>query len=113
MTEPIKTALLSLPAEIAASATQVYNLQTEKNDLDADIKELELTHTDSIWGNAAYTNEGKRKSVLKSTLTGDAKYQAKVKEQKDKNKQLALAQIEHQKLRDTMNCMIAIAGVIK
>ena len=109
--ELIEQQLLSLPAEIAASATSVLNLQVNKTTLEADIKEIELTETDSIWGNTAYTNEGKRKSVLKSTLSGNEIYKAKVKDLKDTSYQLELARINHQKLRDTLSVYLALAGV--
>lgn len=61
MTEPdIKTALLTLPAEIAASATSVLNLQISKIDLEtrcSEIKELERKIEESNAPKINYSEE--------------------------------------------------------
>lgn len=107
----IKTALLTLPAEIAASAISVLNLQNSKIDLETRCTEIKASVEFQVGTDTNLKNDTARKGAIKDLLNQNNEYLEKQKVLKETSMQLELARINYQKLRDTMNCMIAIAGM--
>ena len=111
MTEEIKTALLTLPAEIAASAISVLNLQNSKIDLETRCSEIKASVEFQVGTDISLKNDTARKGAIKDLLNQNNEYTEKQKTLKDTSYQLELARINHQKLRDTFSAYLTLAGV--
>ncbi len=111
MSEDIKLALLTLPTSIATTATQILTLQTGKGEVDVKIAEIETAVKFQIGTDASLKNDTARRGAIQDLLAQNKDYTEKVKEQSARGLQLDLARIEYQRLRDSMNCLIAIAGM--
>lgn len=109
MTEDIKTALLTLPGEIAASTISVLNLQNSKIDLETRCSEIKAAVEFQVGTDTNLKNDTARKGAIKDLLNQNNEYTDKQKTLKDTSYQLELARINYQKLIHTFNGMIALA----
>jgi len=104
--------LLLLPGDIAAESTAIMNLLIEKMPTDQKIDEIKTAvelqiNTDK----AAYPNDGARKAGIKDLLAQNTSYGELIKKRDAIKNTLDLTIIAHQRKRDMMNCLIAIAGM--
>ena len=111
MNGDIKTVLLILPAEIAASETSVLNFQNSKIDLETRCSEIKAAVEFQIGTDTNLKNDTARKDAIKDLLNQNNEYSDKQKTLKDTTYQLELARINHQKLRDTFSAYLALVGV--
>ncbi len=103
--------LLLLPNEIAAEATAILNLMADKSKVDQKLDEIETAVKLQINTDKQYTNEGARKSAIKDLLAQNADYEKYSSIRDTIKTSLDLTVIAHQRKRDMINVLIAIAGM--
>jgi len=111
MSEDIKEQLLVLPAEIAKASEKVYEVSVLKIDCESNMdlkKSMALLDAST---NPDLKNDNARKNKATEVLNADVDYKAMLLAQRVHTTNLEKARIEHQRLRDFMNCLIAIAGI--
>jgi hypothetical protein len=104
----IKEQLLTLPAEIAKASEIVFDISIQKIDCEA---KIELKKSAALLDAAGLPNDTARKNKAVEMLNADTAYKALLLEQRVLITNLEKARIEHQRLRDTFNALIAIAGI--
>jgi hypothetical protein len=112
MSEELKSTLMNLPDQIAEVAKAILILQAETTSIEAKMAPIEVAVQSQVATDKVnYTNDTARKAGIKDLLSQNKDYEQYTISRDRVAENLELARIEYQRCRDSMNVLIAIAGM--
>jgi len=104
--------LIELPKQIASAMGVIVDTQIEKGDVETKIEEIKVAVSFQVGTNTDLKNDTARRAAIADLLNQNVAYTKLLDSQKTITLKLEHARIEYQMNRDTLNALIAVAGMI-